>query len=62
MTPLASVVVLFAVAIAVVALFAVWMRSAATDGLAVLPDPEPAPAPAPALAPAALEGALAAGD
>jgi hypothetical protein len=57
MTPLASAVVLFALAIAVIALFAVRMhRAASRDAAATLPHP------APAAKPAALEGALAAGD
>ncbi|WP_189454885.1 hypothetical protein [Cognatilysobacter bugurensis] len=56
MSPLASVVVLFVAAIAVVALFAARLRLATAHEVAVLPDPEPAPKPA------ALEGALVAGD
>lgn len=56
MTPLASAVILFALAIAVIALFAVRMHRTASRDSTTLPHP------APAAKPAALEGALAAGD
>lgn len=56
MTALASAVVLFALAIAVIALFAVRLHRAASRESATLPHP------APPAKPAALEGALTSGD
>lgn len=56
MTPLASAVVLVALAIAVIALFARRLHRAATNDVAVLPEPARPAQPTPP------EGALVAGD